>query len=140
MPVNFYPQIKVNSIYLTQSGADGGTRYIAKVTGLDGVATPKAVTTIKALSLKPYVQVLDSVKGRDIGVEFPLMNATDYAAIRDEINDAIDTNSTIALEFLGGAYGDITGVSAVPDTDPVRFPGEYENGRLKNVSFHFVRA
>lgn len=137
MAVAFYSQIKINAVYLTASGADNGTKYISIVRGLNALALTKTAQVVKALDGTPYANISSTVKGKEISIEFPSMLKADYQNVVDEIQDSLDTPGTIALEILDGDYGDFT-LTVLPDADPVRFPGEFENGRLKNVAFHFI--
>ena len=140
MAVAFYPQIKINSVYLTSTGADAGTRYIAVVRGLNALSTTDAIQVIKSLNGTPYLQITEDQLGKPISIEFPQMNIADYDDVVAEIQAYITSATAITLDITGGDYGDVTSLSVVPDADPVRFPGEFQNGRLQQVSFHFLTA
>ena len=138
MAVNFFPQIKINSRYLTSNEADGGTPYIAAVRGLDALAIDGAIQVIKALNGTSYLQVTEDQLGKPITIEFPNLLSGDYDDILTEIQAYVTSATAITVDFTGAPYGNITSLSVVPDENPVRFPGEFENGRLKNVSIHLL--
>lgn len=138
MSLAFYPQIKINSVYLTASGADAGTRYIAVVRGLDALSTTDSIQAIKSLNGTPYLNITENQKGKPISIEFPKILSADWDAVRDIIQAYITSSTAITLDITGGDYGDFTSVSVVPDENPVRFPGEFQNGKLLNASFHFL--
>lgn len=138
MPVNFYPQIKINNRFLTENEADGGTKCIAVVRGLDAITPAKDNQVIKALNGTPYSQISDTLKGKPIALEFPKIEKEDHEDIMVEINAYLNSGTAITLNITGGTYGEFTNLSVVPGEPPVRFPGEFENGRLLNVSYNFL--
>jgi hypothetical protein len=137
MALSLYPQIKINSLYLTSTGANGGTPYIATVSGLDALAVTSANQVIKSLNGTPYLQITEDQLGKPISIEFPKLLTADYAAVVAEIQDAIDNTTTLSLDITDGDYGDFS-LTVVPDENPVRFPGEFQNGKLLNVAIHFL--
>lgn len=137
MPVAFYPQIKINSLYLTATAANGGTPYIAIVRGLDALAVDSSIQVTKSLNGTPYIQIAD-MAGYPISIEFPNLLSADFDSIRDIIQAYITSGTSISMDITGGDYGDFTSLGVVPDENPIRFGGEFQNGRILGASFHFL--
>ena len=138
MPVNFFHQIKINNRFLTENEADGGTKYIAYVRGLDALVPAKDNQVIKALDGTPYTQTATTLKGKPIVLDFPKIETEDHDDIMVEINAYLNSSTAITLNITGGAYGNFTSLSVVPDSPPVRFSVEFQNGKILNVSYHFL--
>jgi hypothetical protein len=138
MAVNFFPQIKINARYLTENEADGGTKYIAYVRGLDAITPAKDVQVITALDGTPYLQTMTTLLGKPISLDFPKIETEDHDDIMVEIDAYLNSGTAITLNITGGAYGDFTNLSVKPASPPVTFPGEFENGRMLSVSYHFL--
>ena len=138
MSFNLYPQIKINSLYLTQGNVNAATRYIAVVRGLDALALSGAIQTIKALNGTPYVQLTENQLGKPISIELPKLLTADFSSIKTIIQAYITSGTAISLDLTGGDYGDFTSLAVVPDENPIRYAGEFQNGKILNVSVHFI--
>ncbi len=131
--------IQINSLYLTDNQSAGGVKYISVVRGLDQLAVTASIQVIKSLSGKPHLNST-ALLGKPISIELENILETDHDAVVDIIQAYIDDATAITLSFTGAPYGDFSNISVVPDENPVRFSGEFENGRIRKVSYHFLSA
>src|SRR4051794_40286269 len=113
MALSLYPQIKINSLYLTSTGANGGTPYIATVSGLDALSVTSTNQVIKSLNGTPYTQITANQLGKPVSIEFPKLLTADYTAIVVIVQAYITSGTAITLDITGGDYGSITSLSVV---------------------------
>jgi hypothetical protein len=133
-----YNLVQIGSIYLTKDGLVSGKPCKTSVKGLDAMMITTAFQVIKALSGKPYLQLSDEQLGRPVSIEYESMDGGVFQDIVDAIQAAIDGLTTITLSVTGGAYGDFSGLTVVPDENPVRLSGDFSNTQVKSGSFHFL--
>ena len=134
----FWNLVQINSFYLTDTGLVGGSKYQTEVSGLDQLALTDSVQVIKALSGKPYLQVSNTLVGKPISISLENILETAHDSIVAIIQAYITSGTAITLHFTLAPYGSFTSISVVPDENPVRFSGQFENLRIKNVSYHFL--
>lgn len=140
MPVTGkYNLIQLGSVYFTNNGLSGGKPCKSTVTGLEKLKVGRGWQVVKTLSGKPYGQKTAALKGVPIAIQ-NINSLTDSVLddIVEVIQNSIDSGTPITMNITGGAYGDFSGLSVLPDEDPVRFSGEFQNDQVKNVSFHFL--
>ncbi len=143
MPVNFWPLIKINNYYITSTGLVGGVPYMADLAeGIDELALDSRIQVTKALSGKPYLNIVEGNLGAEIVIkpdEGGIL-AADHAAIVAIVQAFITSATAINLSFSGAAYPSKTNLSVVPAEKPIRYPGKFANGRLLGSSYHFLVA
>jgi hypothetical protein len=134
----FWNLVQINSFYLTDTGGSGGSKYQARVEGLDQLALTDSIQVSKSLSGKPYLQGNDTLVGKPISISLDNILETAHDSIVAIIQAYITSGTAITLNFTLAPYGSFSSVSVVPDENPVRFSGEFENLRIKDVSYHFL--
>ena len=134
-----FPQVQLESVYFTKTGANGGTPCKIRVEGLNTFAVTKDIGVTKALSGLPYLQIVDSMLGKPIGLFLEgNMTETVYDSIVAEIQAVLDGSKTeLDLEITDTPYGTFS-LDVVPDENPVRHTSEQTAGTVKGVSFHFL--
>ena len=134
-----HPLIQLESVYLTKTGLVGGIPCKMRVEGLGALAVTDDHGVDKALSGLPYLQIVDSMLGKPIGL-FAEENMTEavYDSIVTEIQAVLDGSKTeLDLEISDSPYGSFS-LDVVPDVNPVRHNSEQWAGYVKGVSFHFL--
>lgn len=133
-----YPQVQIESIYLTKTGLNGGTPCKIVLEGFDRLATTIKHSVTTALDGTPYIQTISTNKGLPIAIRFENMTETVYDSIVAEIVNVLDgTKAYLDLEITNFTYGTFS-LDVVPDANPVRHSAEQSNDLVKNGSFHFV--
>lgn len=134
-----HPKIQLEAIFLTKTGLTGGTPCKMRVEGLSTFAVTDDFQVIKALNGLPYLQIVDSMLGKPIGlfVEGQMTEAV-YDSIVAEIQAVLDgSKSELDLEITDSPYGSFS-LDVVPDVNPVRHTSEQTQGSVTGVSFHFL--
>lgn len=134
-----YPQVQIESVYLTKTGANGGVPCKVRVEGLAALAVTNDHGVSKALSGLPYLQIVDTMLGKSIGL-FLEGNMTEavYDSIVTEIQAVLSGSKTeLDLEITDSPYGSFS-LDVVPDVNPVRHNAEQTAGTVIGVSFHFL--
>jgi hypothetical protein len=137
MALPFYYTIKVGSTFLTEDGLITGTPYVSTVKGLDAVRDAITVQQIIAIDGTPYQQTIQPTKGVPVTVEIPwcersmldTLTAIRLAAVTGA------TTTTLTLYDNGDGMGDF---SLTTYFNTIRFPGEFVNGKIKDVTLTFT--
>jgi hypothetical protein len=127
-----YPLLKFGSVYATDTGLVGGTRYISEIDGLDQFQVTDKIGTTAALDLTRYSQY-QAVKDGLVVVRFPLQETADFTAIKGVIQTAITGLTTFTLDITC-ELGTFT-FTAKPAEDPVKPQLSILTGKVAAVEF-----
>jgi hypothetical protein len=137
MALPFYYTVKVGSTFLTEDGLVTGTPYVSTVKGLDAVRDSITVQQFIAIDGTPIQQITQPVKGVPVTVEIPwcgramldTLTAIRLAAVTGA------TTTTLTLYDNSDGTGDF---SLTTYFNTIRFPGEFVNGKIKDVTLTFT--
>lgn len=133
-----HPKIQLEAIFLTKTGLTDGIPCKTRVDGLAALAVTKDHGVTLALNGLPYLQIVDSMLGKPIGIFYDQMTEAVYDSIVAEIQAVLDGSKTeLDLEITDSPYGSFS-LDVVPDVNPVRHSSEQTQGQVKNGSFHFL--
>jgi hypothetical protein len=131
--------VQLGSIYFTKTGAAGGTPCKLSVAGLAALKKARAASVRRDLKNIPYRQQSNFAgKGFDIAITVETLPKTVFDSINAAISAAETNQTTLALEILGDT-GNFA-LTVIPGADPIKFAGEFINGRVKGVTYSFVTA
>lgn len=132
-----FNSVQINSIYVTKDGLSGGEKCKLTVSGLDLLKKSKSASVKKALDGTPHRRTVDfGGRGFDISILVETVLEDVFDAVNGEINDAIDNEDNLSLVIAGdtGTFN----LTVIPAEEPIRFPGTFINGRIKQVTYSFV--
>ena len=139
MSLPWFYTIKVGSTFLTEDGLVTGTPYISSVNGLDVARDSITTQQIIALDGTPIQQTVQPVKGFPVTVSIPWM-------FRDTLNTltairvaSVTGATTVTLQLLDNSNG--TGDFLFTTYfNSIRFPGEFMNTKVRDVTLNFTVA
>jgi hypothetical protein len=136
MAVDFFNLVKFGSnVYATEDNLSTGTRYITRVTGTNALQLDSHIGSLNSLSNVAYMQYSER-NDVPIDVEFPLIDAAKFEAIKDVFQAAVTALTTFALE-IDGDPGTFT-LTAKPVA--IEHDGNFQNGKLVNVKFRMLAS
>lgn len=132
-----FNQVKIGSVYLTSTGANGGTPCKVDVTGINALKTDKTGQVISSADGTPYAQLIDvNNKGIPLEVRTEWMLKAVFDSIVTIINNAKNAGTGITVEITGDT-GNFT-VSVIPYVpDDIVFE-LFRNGYIKGAGFRFI--
>lgn len=138
MSLPWFHTIKVGSIYLTDDGLVTGTPKITTVRGLDVLADAVVVQQIIAADGTPHQQTSQPVKGVPLVIECgDWMERDMYFDLKSIRLAAVTGSTTVTIQLLDNGHG--TGDwNLTAYFNSIRFPGEFQSGRVKDVTLNFT--
>lgn len=135
-----YNTISIGSVYLTDTGAAGGSNCKTEIRGLDSLSFKHTGTVFTALDGTPYIQtVYNERKGLPLSIVIGQCSKTVFEALIGAIQSAI-TNSTTLDVRIAGDTGTFNFNCLPSFPKPVEFPGTFVNERIQDVTLNFVVA
>lgn len=138
-----YNTVAIGTIWLTSDGLDDGRPCRVSVQGLAALQTEFRTPIVLALDNTPFAQPKRvGIKGRPVSITPFRLEDDVFADLKDEISDAIE-NETLIRVRIDGSLGTwdlqcMPGLAEQPETPPIETEGEFELGRVWNVTFHFT--
>jgi len=137
MNLPWFHTIKVNSTYLTEDGTVTGTPYVSTVSGIDAIRDALVVQQIIAIDGTPYQQVTQPVKGVPLSIFCPWMERDMLSTLTAIRLAAVTGSTTTTVTLLDNSDG--TGDYILTTYfNSIRYPGEFINGKVKDVTLNFT--
>lgn len=137
MSLPWFYTIKVGSTFLTDDGLVTGTPYITTVRGIDVIRDAVVSQEIIAIDGEPWQQTAQPVKGVPLTIDFQRIDRAMYFTL-DAIRLAARiaaTTVTVQLFDNEDGPGDFYLTTYF---NSIRFPGDFKNGRIENISLNFT--
>ena len=131
-----YALIQIGAVYLTNDATVSGKPCKTEVKGLDSLSVTKAIRVINALSGKPKAQISEALLGNKISIKCFDVEPVTYAAVIDEMETSLDTDTPITISFENNPYGNFD-LIVIPDVKPVDHEFKFLGDYAKEVSFNF---
>lgn len=138
MTTGRYNLISLGSIYFTKDGLSTGFPCKTTVTGLDALVMGITGQTIIAIDGTPHVQGPQPVKGVPVSITISQMEEAVFESVRVAITAAAIGSTTLTLTLTGGAFGDFKLTVYPSFPQPMNFVGEFQSGRVKDVTLNFT--
>lgn len=137
--LNWFYTIKVGSTYLTEDGLVTGSPIISTVRGLDVISDGLTTQEIIAIDGTPIQQDNHPVRGVPLTIEFPQEYRDMYFALKTIRLTARLAQTTVTVQLRDNGYGP-GDFNLTTYFNSIRFPGEFKNERIENVTCNFTVA
>jgi hypothetical protein len=132
-----FNRVQINDLHLTKDSSAMAIPCLLSVSGLDKLKTPTKGRIVRGLDNTPTRISADfGGRGVDIAVTVETLYKAVFDALNAEIDTACDNFSTLDLVITGDT-GDFN-LTVIPGDEPIVFPGDFINGRIKKVTYNFV--
>lgn len=133
-----YNTIQIDSIYLTSTGLSNGSPCKSSVEGLDALSLDYQGQTVIALDGTPYNQyTTNNKRGLPLKIKLSQLSETVLESLI-ALMDSTISGATTNLIRITGDTGDFV-LNCLPAfPQPIEFPGDFQNDRIRDVTLNYV--